>query len=245
MRRAALLAVVALAAWAPAAAALPVITPKLFGTAGNNGWYRSNVTVNWTVVDDQGPVRQAARCCDTSRCYQPFQRASARDRGRAAAAGAQAASATTARAYRTTRLRSTPRGEREQRFALASARIRSERAPTASLRAWPASAVVDGALRWARAGAAAPAARRPYAARLGLLAAPLAGRRLAVGRRPARRGAGRGLGGRGRRRCRRGGRRRPDRGRRGRDQSRRSANDGLAVCSRRRRVGARRVRGTR
>ena len=68
-------------------------------------------------------------------------------------------------------------------------------------------------------------------ARLGLLAALLAGRRLAVGRRPARRGAARGLGARGRRRCRRGGRRRPDRGRRGRDRSRRSANDELRVCS--------------
>ena len=66
MKRAALLAVVALAAWAPAAAALPVITPKLFGTAGNNGWYRSNVTVNWTVVDDQGLPIVSTQGCDPS-----------------------------------------------------------------------------------------------------------------------------------------------------------------------------------
>jgi hypothetical protein len=66
MRRAALLAVVALAVCVPGAAALPVITPKLFGTAGDNGWYRSNVTVNWTVVDDQGLPIISTEGCDPS-----------------------------------------------------------------------------------------------------------------------------------------------------------------------------------
>jgi hypothetical protein len=48
---------------APQAIALPVITPKVFGTSGDNGWYRSNVTVNWTVVDDQGfPIVNTSGC---------------------------------------------------------------------------------------------------------------------------------------------------------------------------------------
>jgi hypothetical protein len=32
----------------------PVITPLTFGTIGLNGWYRSNVTVNWRVEDPEG-----------------------------------------------------------------------------------------------------------------------------------------------------------------------------------------------
>ena len=36
------------------AGATPVIKPALFGTAGDAGWYRSNVTVNWAVSDDEG-----------------------------------------------------------------------------------------------------------------------------------------------------------------------------------------------
>ncbi len=51
MRRALLLAVVGLAASAPAGAlALPVITPTVIGTSGDNGWYVSNVIVNWTIT---------------------------------------------------------------------------------------------------------------------------------------------------------------------------------------------------
>jgi hypothetical protein len=51
MRRAALLAVVALAVCAPAAAALPpVITPTVTGQTGDNGWYVNNVIVNWTIT---------------------------------------------------------------------------------------------------------------------------------------------------------------------------------------------------
>ena len=62
MRRALLLAVVGLAPLllAPSAMAAPVITPKLFGTPGDNGWYRSNVTVNWTVTDDAGHLGKAS-----------------------------------------------------------------------------------------------------------------------------------------------------------------------------------------
>jgi hypothetical protein len=49
---------------APSAVAAPVITPKLFGTAGNNGWFRSNVTVNWTVTDDAGLAIVGTQGCD-------------------------------------------------------------------------------------------------------------------------------------------------------------------------------------
>jgi hypothetical protein len=49
MRRAAVLAVVALAAWAPGAMALTV-TPAVTGSSGDNGWYVGNVVVNWTIT---------------------------------------------------------------------------------------------------------------------------------------------------------------------------------------------------
>ncbi len=49
VRRALLLAVVGLAVWATSAAALrPVITPTVTGQTGDNGWYVTNVIVNWT-----------------------------------------------------------------------------------------------------------------------------------------------------------------------------------------------------
>ena len=69
MRRALLLAVVGLAPLllAPSAMAAPVITPKLFGTPGDNGWYRSNVTVNWTVTDDAGLPIINTQGCDPRR----------------------------------------------------------------------------------------------------------------------------------------------------------------------------------
>jgi hypothetical protein len=51
MRRAVLLAVVGLAVWAPGALALPpVITPTVTGQTRDNGWYVSNVIVNWTIT---------------------------------------------------------------------------------------------------------------------------------------------------------------------------------------------------
>jgi hypothetical protein len=49
MRRAVLLAVVGLAAWAPGAFALTV-TPGVTGPSGDNGWYVGNVIVNWTIT---------------------------------------------------------------------------------------------------------------------------------------------------------------------------------------------------
>ncbi len=30
----------------------PVITPTVSGTVGNNGWYVSDITISWTVVDE-------------------------------------------------------------------------------------------------------------------------------------------------------------------------------------------------
>ncbi|MEA2358021.1 MAG: hypothetical protein QOI62_1281 [Solirubrobacteraceae bacterium] len=52
--RALAVAVIVAAAFVAPAMATPVITPALFGTLGDNGWYRSNVLVNWDVKDDQG-----------------------------------------------------------------------------------------------------------------------------------------------------------------------------------------------
>ena len=66
MRLAAAIAVAGAVALAPSAMAAPVITPKLFGTAGDNGWYRSNVTVNWTVTDDAGLPIVSTQGCDPS-----------------------------------------------------------------------------------------------------------------------------------------------------------------------------------
>jgi hypothetical protein len=40
-------------------ASAPVITPVIFGTAGANGWYVSNVTVNWAF---DGPVESSEGC---------------------------------------------------------------------------------------------------------------------------------------------------------------------------------------
>ncbi|HEX4773807.1 MAG TPA: hypothetical protein VH351_23440, partial [Bryobacteraceae bacterium] len=34
----------------------PVISPQITGTLGNNGWYRSAVTVNWTVTDPESGI---------------------------------------------------------------------------------------------------------------------------------------------------------------------------------------------
>jgi hypothetical protein len=40
----------------------PVITPHIFGTLGTNGWYVTNVTVNWTVVDPESPILESHGC---------------------------------------------------------------------------------------------------------------------------------------------------------------------------------------
>jgi hypothetical protein len=42
-----------------ASASAPVITPVIFGTLGTNGWYITNITVNWTF---DGPVEDTTGC---------------------------------------------------------------------------------------------------------------------------------------------------------------------------------------
>jgi len=44
----------------------PVITPNVSGTVGNNGWYTSNVTVTWTVVDDESLISSSSGCGPTT-----------------------------------------------------------------------------------------------------------------------------------------------------------------------------------
>jgi hypothetical protein len=66
MRRAAAIAVFGTLVLAPNAMAIPVITSKMFGTTGDNGWYRSSVTVNWTVVDPTSPIISEQGCDPTT-----------------------------------------------------------------------------------------------------------------------------------------------------------------------------------
>ncbi|WP_277458288.1 MULTISPECIES: InlB B-repeat-containing protein [Methylococcus] len=40
----------------------PVVTPTVTGTLGANGWYRSNVTVNWSVTDPESRVTSQTGC---------------------------------------------------------------------------------------------------------------------------------------------------------------------------------------
>jgi hypothetical protein len=40
----------------------PVITPTVTGTLGNNGWYRSNITIGWTVTDPESAVSSTSGC---------------------------------------------------------------------------------------------------------------------------------------------------------------------------------------
>lgn len=40
----------------------PVITPSVNGTLGNNGWYMSNVSVSWSVVDNESTVTMQVGC---------------------------------------------------------------------------------------------------------------------------------------------------------------------------------------
>jgi probable HAF family extracellular repeat protein len=44
----------------------PVITPKISGTPGNNGWYRSAVTVNWSVTDPESGIVSSTGCAPTN-----------------------------------------------------------------------------------------------------------------------------------------------------------------------------------
>ena len=43
----------------------PVVTPTVSGTLGNNGWYRSNVTVSWSVTDPESSVTSTSGCGTT------------------------------------------------------------------------------------------------------------------------------------------------------------------------------------
>jgi hypothetical protein len=44
----------------------PVVTPVLFGTLGTNGWYTTNVTLNWTVVDPESVILSTTGCDATT-----------------------------------------------------------------------------------------------------------------------------------------------------------------------------------
>jgi hypothetical protein len=44
----------------------PVITPNIQGTLGDNGWYTSNVTVTWTVTDDESAITSKTGCGSTT-----------------------------------------------------------------------------------------------------------------------------------------------------------------------------------
>lgn len=49
----------------PADTTPPPITPHIPGTLGNNGWYRSRVTVTWTVTDPESGVASSQGCGQT------------------------------------------------------------------------------------------------------------------------------------------------------------------------------------
>jgi alpha-tubulin suppressor-like RCC1 family protein len=44
----------------------PVITPSVAGTLGSNGWYTSDVTVNWSVVDNESMISAQNGCASSS-----------------------------------------------------------------------------------------------------------------------------------------------------------------------------------
>ena len=50
--------------WRPAGVdyTAPVVTPAVTGTLGNNGWYRSNVSVSWAVTDAESPITSRVGC---------------------------------------------------------------------------------------------------------------------------------------------------------------------------------------
>jgi hypothetical protein len=47
----------------------PVITPNVSGTLGNNDWYVSDVTVSWTVTDDESTITSQSGCDDVTVDY--------------------------------------------------------------------------------------------------------------------------------------------------------------------------------
>lgn len=44
----------------------PVITPTASGTQGNNGWYKSDVTVSWSVLDSESAIATQGGCGTTA-----------------------------------------------------------------------------------------------------------------------------------------------------------------------------------
>ncbi len=51
---------------APPDSTPPVITKDLTGTVGNNGWYTTNVGVDWTVADNESTISSQSGCADFS-----------------------------------------------------------------------------------------------------------------------------------------------------------------------------------
>ena len=49
----------------PADTTPPVITPNVTGTLGNNGWYVSDGTVSWTVIDNESAITSLSGCGPT------------------------------------------------------------------------------------------------------------------------------------------------------------------------------------
>jgi hypothetical protein len=50
----------------PSDTTAPVITPNISGTLGNNGWYVSDVTVSWTVTDNESSISSNSGCDSTT-----------------------------------------------------------------------------------------------------------------------------------------------------------------------------------
>jgi hypothetical protein len=44
----------------------PVITPNIVGTLGNDGWYIGDVTLTWSVVDEQSAISSSSGCTDVT-----------------------------------------------------------------------------------------------------------------------------------------------------------------------------------
>jgi len=59
---AAMLAFVPGAGGVPGDPTPPVVRPVLFGTLGSNGWYVTNVTLNWDVTDPESPITSETGC---------------------------------------------------------------------------------------------------------------------------------------------------------------------------------------
>lgn len=51
---------------APSDTTAPVITPNVSGTLGNNGWFVSDVTVSWSVVDNESAITSSSGCVSTT-----------------------------------------------------------------------------------------------------------------------------------------------------------------------------------